>query len=131
MLPPEHATSLEEFDFDQWATLARTRPDAFEELRRLTVELAILKRSRRNRERLKGLQWRIDRLRETAGSPLAACMRISQLMWDRFEDLNDCYHHPGCTLRAQQAHAPAAIPLHPAATSSPAGDRDDDAPRNE
>ncbi len=113
MLPPEHATSLETFDFDQWATLARTHPEAFEELRRLTVELAILKRSRRNRERLKGLQWRIDRVREAAGSPLAACLRISQLMWDRFEDLNDCYHHPRRTLEAAQAPRARAVPLRP------------------
>lgn len=124
MLPPEHTTGLEDFDFDQWATLARTRPEAFEELRRLTVELAILKRSRRNRERLKGLQWRIDRVRECAGNPLDACMRISQLMWDRFEDLNDCYHHPQRTLQAH-THRPlaATVPLHP-----DSGEMDDEAP---
>jgi hypothetical protein len=32
--------------------------------------------------RLRGLQWQIDQVRNTSGTPLAACLRISSMMWE-------------------------------------------------
>ena len=34
------------------------------------------------RRRLQRLQWRIDRELDRSGTPLAACIRISRMMWD-------------------------------------------------
>jgi hypothetical protein len=98
------------FDFDRWADLAQQDPAVFERLRQLTVELAILKHSRRNRERLQGLQWRIDRVREQARTPMAACVHLSDLMWDTFERLNESYHDPDAVRRTAQPRTPP-IPL--------------------
>ena len=94
MTRQRHQPPSQPFDFELWAELAHRSPEAFEELRRLTVDLAILKRSQRNRRRLKGLQWQIDQLRARSGTPLAACLRINDLMWEKFESLNDSYHRP-------------------------------------
>ena len=105
----KHQKNLPPFDFDLWSELAHRNPDAFEELRKLTVELAILKRSQRNRRRLKGLQWQIDQLREQSGSPLAACWRINDLMWEKFESLNDCYHNPAGMRKKSVPVAPIAL----------------------
>ncbi len=97
------------FDFDHWAELARRDPAVFEELRRLTLDLAILKRSRERRARLRGLQWRIDRLREQAPNPLAACVKISGLMWDNFERLQAGWNDPA-TLRRGPAAGGRRLP---------------------
>jgi hypothetical protein len=74
---------LEEFDFDTWATLAEHDPDAFEQARRAVLTSLIAAASVENRQRLAGLQWRLDRIRDRASTPLAACIRLSGLMWDQ------------------------------------------------
>ena len=66
-----------EIDFDRWAEIARTDPETFEAMR---LE-AIASAPEDNRERLRCLQWRIDQERRLARTPMAACVRISRLMW--------------------------------------------------
>jgi Protein of unknown function (DUF3135) len=34
------------------------------------------------RQRMEGLQWQVDVLRERSANPMAACLSISQMMWD-------------------------------------------------
>lgn len=80
---------LEEgFDFDSWAALARSDPDAFERCRVELLEKAI-RLFPENKQRLNGLQCRIDLEREKARVPLNACIRLSDLMWNSFRELND------------------------------------------
>lgn len=69
-------------DFEEWSALARSDPDAFEARRRQAIEALIQSAPAHRQERLRGLQWRIDQIRRTSKTPLAACLRISQLMWD-------------------------------------------------
>jgi hypothetical protein len=69
-------------NFDAWVQLAREDPDRFESMRRQVVDHAIERAPPHRRERLRGLQWRIDRTRELAPNPMAACVSISQMMWD-------------------------------------------------
>lgn len=70
--------------FDDWARLARHDRAAFEQARRATIDAFLATRAPHRRERLERLQWRIDRERERCGTPLAACMHLSDLMWERF-----------------------------------------------
>ncbi len=86
-----------EIDFDTWSEMARNDPDAFEKMRLQAIEAAIDSAPEANRERLRRLQWRIDQERRLAGTPMAACLRISRMMWravlgpnglnDRFAEL--------------------------------------------
>lgn len=71
-----------EFDFTHWSELARNDPDAFEARRREVIREAIDHAAPDKRQRLHGLQWRIDRMRELAASPLSACVQMSQMMWE-------------------------------------------------
>lgn len=71
-----------EFDFDAWARLAREAPEAFEAARLAAVRAVIDSAPEHLRRRLEGLQWQLDRVREQAGSPLGACLRMSKLMWE-------------------------------------------------
>ncbi len=71
----------EEFDFDAWSRLATQDPEAFEMRRRLLIEQFIQNAPDTHRARLKGLQFRLDMERRRSRTPLAACLRISDMMW--------------------------------------------------
>lgn len=76
---PQSSTS---FDFDAWSRLAREDPSGFEACRAQAIEDLISQAPRHRQARLRGLQWQIDQVRATAGTPLAACLRISNMMWE-------------------------------------------------
>ncbi len=86
--------AIQHIDFEQWAQLARHDPHAFEQLRHRLLEAYIARSSSTHQDRLRGLQWRIDRLREQASNPMSACVQISNLMWDTFDQLGQAYKNP-------------------------------------
>lgn len=71
-------------DFDDWSKLAQHDPNGFEARRRAMLDSFIKAQPRQRRQRLRCLQWRVDRIREGAATPLLACQRISDLMWLSF-----------------------------------------------
>jgi hypothetical protein len=73
----------EEFPFDAWASLARHDPQAFEAARRQVLQSLIESAPITQRRRLEGLQWQIDRERERVDAPLASCIKLSSMMWDK------------------------------------------------
>jgi hypothetical protein len=73
---------IDSFDFDEWATLAESAPNMFEERRRECIEQLIA--NGRNIHRLRGLQCRIDMERIRARTAMKSCLRIFTLMWDSF-----------------------------------------------
>lgn len=74
--------SSEQFDFDNWAELAKADPEAFESKRKQLIDDFIASAPESLRKRLVGFQWRIDMERERCDNPLQACIRISNMMWD-------------------------------------------------
>ncbi|MDX1251807.1 MAG: DUF3135 domain-containing protein [Gammaproteobacteria bacterium] len=70
------------FDFDEWTTLAKTDPEAFARRRREAIEKLIASAPPTRQQRLRGLQWSIDAELQTCRTPLQACMRIFDRMWD-------------------------------------------------
>ena len=76
-------SSTQTFDFDYWAALAARDPDRFERSRRELLERTIASAPDRSRERLRRLQWKLDQIRRTSGSPLAAAIRMNEMMWER------------------------------------------------
>ena len=71
-------------DFEQWSELASEDPAAFEQMRQEMIEAVIDAASQRCRRRLRGLQWRIDQMRTQAPNPMAACISLSNMMWESF-----------------------------------------------
>lgn len=80
-----------DFDFKEWAELAKSDPDRFEAKRSRVINEAIRRVPADRQRMLRGLQWRVDRVRELKRTPLAACMAISEMMWDTFSDLHHSY----------------------------------------
>ncbi len=85
--------ALERLDFDHWLELAKADPESFEELRRQIIDEAIARFAEPRQSHLRCVQWRIDRMRERSRSPMAACIAISNMMWDSFRHLNSTYQH--------------------------------------
>lgn len=70
------------FDFDRWAELARSDPLAFELQRKFFIEAVISSAHGRNRQKLRQIQWKLDRIRDTSATPMAACLRMQEMLWD-------------------------------------------------
>ena len=70
------------FDFDQWKTLAETDPEAFERRRQAVIESYIGGATPSKRQRLRGLQWRVDLERRRSSNPMQSFLRIYTMMWD-------------------------------------------------
>jgi hypothetical protein len=70
------------FDFEEWALLAKTDPQAFEARRDEEIARLIAQASPHSQARLRGLQWKLDTERRHAGNPLSACVRIFNQMWE-------------------------------------------------
>jgi len=72
-----------DFPFDDWARLASEDPDSFETARRLMIDSLIEAAPAPVQARLRGLQWQIDQVRTMTPTPLGACAKISNLMWQK------------------------------------------------
>lgn len=71
------------FDFESWSRLANTDPDEFEARRACAIEETIGRAPPRLQARLRRLQWKLDQVRRTSATPMAACIRMNHMMWDR------------------------------------------------
>ena len=78
-----HDNNDEAFAFDHWASLARHDPRAFEAARRDLLQSLIESVPLTQRRRLEGLQWQIDCARERTDNPMASCIKVSNMMWDK------------------------------------------------
>jgi hypothetical protein len=95
-------------DFDYWLRLAQEDPERFESLRLETLESHINRASDTQQTRLRRLQWRIDRVRDTAKTPMAACISISDMMWDTLNNLASGYQHLEQLRNGHHSQMPAA-----------------------
>ena len=69
--------------------MARHNPEGLERLRRSLTDAVIASAgSEATRRRLQGLQFRIDMERQRSGTPLAACIRISEMMCRSLQELH-------------------------------------------
>ena len=69
-------------DFDQFSELAKSDPNAFEAKRAEVIEQMIGRMPAHKQHRMRCLQWKIDQVRMQAGNPMAACIKLSEMMWD-------------------------------------------------
>ena len=69
-------------EFDDWAQLAKSDPVAFEAQRARVIEDLILSMPEHKRQRMRCLQWKVDQVRNQCKTPMAACIKLSEMMWD-------------------------------------------------
>jgi hypothetical protein len=105
------------FDFDEWSQLAKDDPFAFEARRIALIEAYLRQFPQSGQRRLRGpVPHRMERRR--ARTPMAACLKISSMMWESLlgrhglkTALDTSLPQPvsHCPLR----HAPIPVPHHP------------------
>lgn len=71
-----------EYDFDEWSHIAKTNPEQFELMRQQLINDLLAQVPDHLKQRIKRQQWQIDQIRKQANNPLAACIQISQKMWN-------------------------------------------------
>ncbi|MCW9024429.1 MAG: DUF3135 domain-containing protein [Gammaproteobacteria bacterium] len=106
------------FDFDHWSEIAKTDPDAFESMRNERLSACIDQAPDNVQQRLRCLQWRIDRVREQSKTPLAACIKISGMMWETVHQLGDSYQmmsgdKRGASRETYQKASARVLPFRP------------------
>ena len=74
-------------DFDAWMDLYKSDPEAFEHQREAMIQQTISKAPEQHQRRLNGLQFQIDMERRRAETPLQSCMKISSMMWEKFDHM--------------------------------------------
>ena len=78
----KNSERLPDFNFNEWSDLAKADPEEFERRRLQAIEETILAMPKTKQQRIRGLQWRIDQERKLCKSPIAACIKLSSMMWD-------------------------------------------------
>lgn len=101
---------MTDFDFDEWATLARNDPEAFELRRREAIQAVIDDAPAEQHARLRGLQFRIDLERSRSTTPLSACIRLNRLMWDQFALLRESLDELNAELSGHRERVPRPMP---------------------
>ncbi len=91
MIENRRDEKLNKLDFETWMALWRDSPENFESCRAKRIAAYINSVPEKHRERLRCLQWRIDKVRERAANPLAATIAISEMMWKSFDELGSMY----------------------------------------
>ena len=96
-----------ELNFETWMELWQDSPATFEYLRTKRINAFIEKAPEAYRDRLRCLQWKIDRVRERAANPLAATIAISEMMWNSFNELGAKYRELAAVLEGAEPTRPA------------------------
>ncbi|MCP5181073.1 MAG: DUF3135 domain-containing protein [Pseudomonadales bacterium] len=93
-------------EFDVLVDMARTDPTALERLRtRLTNAVIDAQADPLKKQRLKGLAFQIDMERQRARTPMAATIKLSEMMCWKLAELNRCFLQPE-EVTAEQADVP-------------------------
>lgn len=71
-----------DFDFDVWTRISQEEPEKFESMRQQLIDDLIAQAPAHFKPRMIGLQWQVDQVRKQASNPMAACLQISQKMWN-------------------------------------------------
>ncbi|MBK8973204.1 MAG: DUF3135 domain-containing protein [Hahellaceae bacterium] len=74
-------------EFDVLLDMASKRPEQLEKLRAELIEDIIASAPERLQRRLRGLQFKVDATRQMSRSPMASCIKVSQMMHESLHDL--------------------------------------------
>lgn len=91
--------------FDELLKMAQQHPAEFERWRQQAINDSILSAPAPIRRRLQGVQFQIDAQRQIHPSPMGACIKISTMMHESVDTLNDLLHDLSTAPNLHQAHS--------------------------
>ncbi|MCZ6887679.1 MAG: DUF3135 domain-containing protein [Gammaproteobacteria bacterium] len=77
--------------FDVMVNMAKNAPDELEHLRLALVDRVIREAGAEQRRRLLGLQFQVDMVRQRASNPMAACVKISEMMCQSLTEMRRAF----------------------------------------
>lgn len=96
-------------EFEELVKLAKNNPEELERLRQKACDELIEQAPVEYQRKLRGLQFKIDMERRRARTPMAACLKISEMMHDSFgrlrKALNDVQGVKAPTLKNVMSEA--------------------------
>ena len=95
--------------FEQLRELAEKDPDALERLRQEHVDELISNAPEEFQQRLRGLQFQIDGQVRIAKTPMAACLKISNMMHDSLHNMKDYIEGVQNDAEPTPAYEPARV----------------------
>lgn len=81
--------TMNKLDFDEMSRMAKDSPESLEAWLKAEVDQLISGAPEDHQPRLKGLQFTIDMERKKSSNPMAACIKISQMMHESFGKLRE------------------------------------------
>ncbi len=79
----------EMLDFEVMVKMAKDEPEALEAWLREQIEELISSAKPEHQHRLRGLQFTIDMHRRKASNPMSACLQLSRMMHESFEEMRE------------------------------------------
>lgn len=89
----DHNDQCLNFDFDEWVTLSKIDPQAFEQRRLQWCNQLIQSAPAPCKRRLSGLLFQINMEKRRSSNPMDSCLRLSGLMWEKFNELRSELQH--------------------------------------
>ena len=80
---------MADFNFDEWADLAKSDPQAFEVKRKSLIDDVISQAPEEHRKRLQGIQWRLDAERKICKNDLVYLEKVYGQMIDSLFNLRN------------------------------------------
>lgn len=108
---PRRAKLITLPDFDELVRLYKTDPIAFEQLRHDLCEQLIENAPERIRQRLRGIQFKVDMTRRKARTPMSACLSLSRMMQESLMELQAALNNPGGFLRQRTLTEATVLPF--------------------
>ncbi len=102
---------------DELLKLAQENPEELESFRQREIEYLITSAPQKMQRRLRGLQFQIDTKRSLSKNPMAACLAISQMMFDSVHELNDILNGEGKKINDRKVSEVAEVLSFPAVLS--------------
>lgn len=97
--------------FDTLVKIGKDNPEQLIHLRDTLIQQLIDNAPSHRHHRLQGLQFRIDRERESASSALSPCLTLSEMMQESLQKLREILTNPEEYLRNQARHSAKIIPF--------------------
>lgn len=81
---------MSDFNFDEWANLAKNFPEEFEKKRKEVLEQEIMKAPIKHRDSLRILQMECDAYHNNM-TPLEALTEIGKMMYNKVDELREAH----------------------------------------
>jgi len=102
-----HFTNLPDFDFEEWASLHKSDPEAFEAKRTDWLKTCVTDAPKKYQKRLNGLMFHVNTIRRLEKNPMQTCFKLTSMMMTSLNDMGTFFSDINSTLSNNNEFAQA------------------------